>query len=89
MKLVNPFIEKAVFWTNFNNLHMVKNWIFLHRNKIWSEVSRGEETTAIDQYMDLPYIDWSETSLGYSSFGLDYRESSLFVPINVINHYLT
>ncbi len=83
LRLPNPFLSRQGIQLPPGYHQRLQSWIFQHRNRITGAVSLpGQQKSGITETV-LPQIDWSTTVPGGSAFGLDYRESSLFVPVEV------
>jgi len=83
LRLPNPFLPEQKIRLPLGYRQRLQSWIFQHRNRITGAVSlRGGLKTGIAETV-VPQIDWHAAVPGGSRFGLDYRESSLFVPVEV------
>ena len=83
LQLPNPFLKDSVISLSLSHQQMINYWIFERRHKIWTEVSKHQADQELDEFSQQPLIDWNFSSPGLSNFGVEYRESSLYVPVNV------
>jgi hypothetical protein len=83
LRLPSHFNRDSTISLSLSHQQMVNYWIFERRYKIWTEVSKHQTDQELDEFSQQPLIDWNFSSPGLSNFGVEYRESSLYVPVNV------
>lgn len=82
LKLPNPFVKEPPFQMWVSPSQQLRNWVFLNRSHFRSEISLPK-TAPSQKFGAIPRIDWALSTPGHAYRGLDFRESSLFVPTNV------
>ncbi|HFE63261.1 hypothetical protein B1H10_06100 [candidate division KSB1 bacterium 4484_188] len=82
LKLPNPFLKESPFQLWVSPSQQLRDWVFLNRSHFWSEISLPK-TAPSQNFGAIPRIDWTLATPGHVYRGLDFRESSLFVPTNV------
>ncbi|MEJ2636820.1 MAG: hypothetical protein P8184_16210 [Calditrichia bacterium] len=83
LKLPSPFISPRFFWLPLDTKQLLQNWAFEHRHRIQAEVSFAPWESISEETLSVPDIDWNTPSPIKTTFGIDYRTSSLYVPVNV------
>lgn len=83
MQLPNPFLKDSIVSLSLSHQQLINYWVYERRYKIWTEVSKPEADGELDAFDQQPLIDWNFSSPGLSDFGVEYRESSLYLPTNV------
>ncbi len=83
LKLPNHFIGMPKLTPSLSSRQLVKSWVFQQRNKIWSQVQIEGKEPVSPELTPKPFIDWRPNYPLHTDMSLDYRESSLFVPVNV------
>ncbi len=86
LRLPSPFEEKSVVWLPPDTRQMLMSWVVGHRNRIWTEVSRGEKPVVPEGASNFPMMNWDQPFPASSSDRVDYRQSSLYVPQNVTDY---
>lgn len=81
LHLPNRFLKTEQGLLPFSTHQMISAWVIMHRNQLMGQIR--PELPKKTPSAALPRIDWSLNQPGRSVFGLDYRESSLYVPENV------
>jgi hypothetical protein len=83
MQLPNPILKDSIVSLSLSHQQLINYWVYERRYKIWTEVSKPEADGELDAFDQQPLIDWNFSSPGLSDFGVEYRESSLYLPTNV------
>lgn len=83
VKLPNPFLRKGNVLFLLSHRQMIDYWMYQHRQRIWTEMSKNGVSSNISKMNKPSLIDWNFSHPGVSDFGFEYRESSLYLPVNV------
>ena len=83
LRLPNPFLARQGVQLPPGYHQRLQSWVFQNRNRISGAVSLSGRLKPGVSPSEIPRFDWHTAVPGGSVFGLDYRESSLFVPVEV------
>lgn len=82
LRLPNPFLKNSQNRWGFSSSQKLMAWVFMHRNQLRAVV-KPQQSSDSGLAIPLPLMDWQAPQPAASLPGLDYRESSLYVPVNV------
>ncbi|GAB4335023.1 MAG: hypothetical protein Kow0037_14220 [Calditrichia bacterium] len=82
LQLPNPFRKKVNHLFAESGKHRLQWWMFQNQQKFQAGFSNNAVLDS-GKGDERVFINWQPSQPNYSSWGLDYRESSLYIPGNV------
>ncbi len=86
LRLPNPFLREFSFGESGWVKSALQLWLWQNWDRIWQEIKIKNHRQWEPFFPQRPSIFWSFSRLDFSSPFLDYRESSLYRPPNVMDY---